>query len=145
MQRLPFWQTLSSRLTIIFLVLTLLLAGCGRVQNQRFAPPAEGVQGVQVQAQLPDTLVMGEPAPLQIRLLDEDGSAIEGATVQVEGNMTHAGMEPVLPAATEVEPGHYQAELEWTMSGQWFVTVHATLPDGREIEHTLRDLRVRLQ
>ena len=48
--------------------------------------------------------------------------------------MTHAGMQPVLADATEEAPGSYRADFAWTMSGDWIVTVTATLPDGAVAE-----------
>ena len=43
-------------------------------------------------------------------------------------------MTPVFADATEFEPGRYRATLEFTMGGDWVVTVHAALPDGRKID-----------
>ncbi len=45
--------------------------------------------------------------------------------------MTHAGMQPVLADAGSGADGVYPADFEWTMSGDWVVTVTAALPDGR--------------
>jgi len=49
--------------------------------------------------------------------------------------MSHAGMQPVFADAREVEAGRYQASLELTMGGDWFIIVSGTLPDGRKLEH----------
>jgi hypothetical protein len=73
-------------------------------------------------------------ATLTVDLRDAAGEPITGATVEVEGNMNHAGMVPVLSEAQEVSPGHYQADLEFTMGGDWFILVRAQLPDGRSLE-----------
>ncbi len=45
--------------------------------------------------------------------------------------MSHAGMKPVLANISEGESGVYAVPFEWTMGGDWFVAVTATLPDGR--------------
>ncbi|MDQ4074856.1 MAG: FixH family protein [Chloroflexota bacterium] len=97
-----------------------------------------------IKAEFPNTLAMGTPAEVQVTMMEE-GELVEGAEVELEGNMTHAGMEPIFADAEEVTPGTYVAELDWTMSGQWLVTVHATLMDGREVEQTFRNLEVRSQ
>jgi hypothetical protein len=56
-----------------------------------------------------------------------------GATVKVVGNMTHAGMAPVLADAVEVEPGVYVADaFAFTMGGDWIVDAEVTTEDGRE-------------
>jgi hypothetical protein len=84
-----------------------------------------------------------EPQPVRVglstvrvALFDEAGQAIEGAQVEIEGNMSHAGMVPVFAAAREVAPGRYEARLEFTMGGDWFIIVRADLADGRSLERT---------
>jgi len=49
--------------------------------------------------------------------------------------MSHAGMAPAVATATEVEPGRYRAIIELSMPGDWVVIAHATLPDGRKVDH----------
>jgi len=75
-------------------------------------------------------LVMG-PFTWDIALADDAGAPITGAAVAVRGDMNHAGMVPVEATAVEIGDGLYQADFEWTMAGDWIVTVTATLPDGR--------------
>jgi hypothetical protein len=70
-----------------------------------------------------------------VTLRDASDQPISGATMELEGNMNHAGMVPVLAQATEVAPGQYRANLEFTMAGDWFILVRADLPDGRSMEH----------
>jgi hypothetical protein len=72
------------------------------------------------------------PARLIISLHDTSGAPIPGADIAVEGNMSHAGMTPVLATAQEVAPGQYSVpEFVFTMAGDWFLILRATLPDGR--------------
>lgn len=54
-----------------------------------------------------------------------------GANLRLEANMSHAGMTPVFAGAEEIEPGRYQAMMELSMAGDWYVVVHVSLPDGR--------------
>jgi YtkA-like len=68
-----------------------------------------------------------------VTLTDRDGQPIRGATVKLEGNMNHAGMTPVFADAREMEPGHYEASLEFTMGGDWFVLIEAALADGSKL------------
>jgi hypothetical protein len=77
------------------------------------------------------------PAMVTVTLDDASGQPIHGAQVQLEGNMNHAGMVPVLAQTVEVAPGRYRAELEFTMGGDWFILVHADLPDGRSMERKI--------
>jgi hypothetical protein len=72
------------------------------------------------------------PARLIITLEDTAGSPVEGAEIVVEGNMSHAGMTPVLDTARAEEPGIYGIpDFEFTMAGDWVLELQATLPDGR--------------
>jgi hypothetical protein len=108
------------------LLLLLLLAGCGRGGTDL---PDVGVE----LAIEPDPPRIG-PAVVTVALRDGDGLPIRGAVVQLEGNMSHAGMVPVLAEAAEVTGGRYRADLEFTMGGDWFILVRADLPDGRSME-----------
>lgn len=75
------------------------------------------------------------PAVFNLRLTDAASSKpLSGARVRLEGNMTHAGMTPVFADAAEDGPGRYRATLDFTMGGDWVVTVRAALPDGRKVE-----------
>jgi len=53
--------------------------------------------------------------------------------MSLRGDMTHAGMAPVLEDAEEVGEGLYRASFEWTMAGDWVITVSGKLDDGRTI------------
>jgi hypothetical protein len=66
-------------------------------------------------------------------LLDGD-AGVEGASVEVVGDMTHAGMEPVISDAPMVDPGLHRTDaFRFTMAGDWILTVTATLPDGATV------------
>jgi len=77
------------------------------------------------------------PAMVTVTLADASGQPISGARIELEGNMHHAGMVPVLAEAAEIASGRYQAEMEFTMGGDWFILVHADLPDGRSLERSV--------
>lgn len=78
----------------------------------------------------PDTMIVG-PLRWHVALLDSAGAPVEGAAIEVRGDMNHAGMMPVISTATNEGDGVYFADFEWTMAGDWIVTVTATLADGR--------------
>ncbi len=63
------------------------------------------------------------------------GRPLTGARITLEGNMSHAGMVPVFAEATEIEPGRYRAVMELSMAGDWFVQVHLSSSDGRELNY----------
>jgi hypothetical protein len=78
------------------------------------------------------------PARFLLMLTDKStGQLVSGARVQIEGNMSHPGMQPVFGAAREVVHGRYEAKLELTMAGDWIVLVDATLPDGRTVRRQM--------
>ena len=62
------------------------------------------------------------------------GKPITGANVRLEGNMSHAGMAAVFAETTEVEPGLYRTNMEFTMAGDWLLSVHVTLSDGTHVD-----------
>lgn len=73
-----------------------------------------------------------------VRLTDEHEGPVTGATVKIEGNMSHPGMQPVFADATEVGGGQYRAPFAFGMAGDWVLTVTAVSPSGsrgsREVE-----------
>jgi len=72
------------------------------------------------------------PARLIITLADTSGAPVDGAEIVVEGNMSHAGMVPVVDTAQAEGPGRYGiSDFRFTMAGDWVLTLRATLPDGR--------------
>jgi predicted small lipoprotein YifL len=76
----------------------------------------------------------GELPDVQVALAVEPDPPKVGpakVTVELEGNMAHAGMKPVFAEAKEKKPGVYRAELEFTMGGDWFILVDGKLADGR--------------
>ena len=118
-------------LLVTVLLLTVMgLVGCGRGQTS-------DIDAIAIDLSVsPDPPAVG-PATLVLTLTDEQGEPISGAELELEGNMSHAGMAPVFAQAEETEPGRYEAPLEFTMGGDWFVIVKATLPDGRALERQI--------
>ncbi|MEM9774311.1 MAG: FixH family protein [Chloroflexota bacterium] len=67
---------------------------------------------------------------LMVTILDENGSPVNDATVSIKGDMSHAGMQPVLGESSSGSAGVYTIPYEWTMAGDWFITVDVSRPDG---------------
>lgn len=75
------------------------------------------------------------PARLILTLSDTAGQPISGASIRVEGNMSHAGMVPVIDTAEAVGPGSYAVPaFDFGMAGDWVLTIRATLPDSRWVQ-----------
>lgn len=73
---------------------------------------------------------------MNIRIFDGNDQPIDNATLAIKGDMTHAGMVPILAEATNGDKGLYKVPFEWSMGGDWVVTVQATLPDGTVAEES---------
>jgi hypothetical protein len=107
---------------------SLLLAACSR--------GGVDLPDIGVELEIEPQPVRVGMATATVTLTDAAGQTIQAADVELEGNMSHAGMVPVFASAEEVAPGKYQAQLEFTMGGDWFIVVRAALPDGRSLERT---------
>ena len=81
---------------------------------------------------VPAQAVVG-PSTLFAGLKDSAGQPVDGARLEIEANMSHAGMVPVLAATTESHDGLYRVPLTWTMAGDWYVDLVFTLPDGSRV------------
>jgi hypothetical protein len=118
-------------LLIGLLVIGALAGACSRGDD---GDAAEDVSVELVVEPLP--LAVG-PATVTVRLRDADGEPINGAELEIVGDMTHAGMVPVITGATDEGDGRYVSEgFEFTMGGDWIITVRGTLPGGQQIERT---------
>ncbi|MBS1254072.1 MAG: hypothetical protein MAG451_03128 [Anaerolineales bacterium] len=122
------WRTTG--LLVVMLLGVLFVAGCDRRSETNSGD-------VQVDVEVsPQPLEVG-PAQVTVMLRDANDKPIENAAVEVEGNMSHAGMVPVIAEATGGDDGRYVTQdFEFTMAGEWFIIVRATLPDGRTMEQT---------
>lgn len=124
---------------VLLLAVVVSAAGCQRASQQTPADQAPDIAAVLVVD--PEPALVG-PATLAVQMSDASGAPVEGAMVSLKGDMSHAGMQPVLGGAAETAAGVYEAQWVWTMSGDWFVTVTADLPDGRTLVRRF-DLAVR--
>ncbi len=125
----------------------LLLAACGLMlflTACRGDPGEGGDPDLSLEVGISPTPPAVGPARLIITLSDAGGLPVEGARIEVEGNMSHAGMTPVLDTAVAEAPGRYAvSDFRFTMAGDWILTLRATLPDGRqrEIRHRTNVVR----
>lgn len=124
----------SHRLRLLGLGLTVCLtisAGCH--------PPAEIAPEISLDWAVAPSPPRTGPATLSLTLTDTASrQPAAGATVRIEGNMSHPGMKPVLSTAREVAPGRYEAAVELSMAGDWFLLIDATLRDGRTLHREVR-------
>lgn len=114
---------------VLLLSLTMVLAAC-RGPAPSASAASSDAEATSIAVELPDDPAVG-PADVVVRL-SVGGEPVRDAEVEVTGDMTHAGMVPVIAAAHESEPGVYRTDdFAFDMAGDWVLTVEATLPDGR--------------
>ena len=108
----------------------LIFTGCRAPGgNSTSASSGTEIEGRSIELEL-----IGEPrlGSAQLKVTVADKSApVEGATVELMGDMTHAGMVPVIAEAVMDKPGVYLSEgFKFTMAGDWLITAEVTFPDG---------------
>ncbi len=114
---------LSRKLFVMFILLLALTACNGR--NSQQTDNAD----IRIIAAVASTQV-GQ-TELLITITDNAGNPINDAEVSVKGDMSHAGMTPVLAETSSGSDGVYKMPFEWTMGGDWIVNVEVVLADGR--------------
>lgn len=114
-------------LVAVTFIAGIWLPACGRIQQSQSSDDAIAIEMVVEPAQ-----PRVGPANLVFTVTDKAGRPVNDAILEVEGNMIHAGMSPVSTHATTNKDGRYTVPLEWTMAGDWIVTVNVSLADGQK-------------
>lgn len=114
------------RLMLVLCLGMLALAGCR--QTVAVTPNPNIVIEVRIEDSVP---AVGEDTLLVV-VNDANGNPINNATLDIRGDMTHAGMSPIIRQAENGQAGMYVVPFEWSMAGDWIVDVVATLPDGSQ-------------
>jgi hypothetical protein len=117
------------RVVALAVVVGLTLAGC--------RPDPGSTPAASVAADDRSVVIRPLEAPVRVGAtvveveVRQDGRPVSTATVRVVGDMTHAGMVPVLDDALHVGDGVYRTSaFAFTMSGDWILTAEVTFPDG---------------
>ncbi|MDQ7026820.1 MAG: copper chaperone PCu(A)C [Anaerolineae bacterium] len=121
---------MSKRMIALLGFLMLILVGC----RQEEALSSEDIN-IALAFEPADLAVTGDSTVL-VTVTDNDGNAINDATVTIRGDMSHAGMAPVIRDVETGEEGVFSTDYEWTMAGDWEVSVTVTLPDGTSAGET---------
>lgn len=77
------------------------------------------------------------PVSVTCSLRTDEGEPIQGQTLNLEASMTHPGMRPELATMDEVDAGVYQADIEFTMAGDWYLLLTGETAEGEFIEETI--------
>jgi hypothetical protein len=119
---------MQSSLAAWLLVGVLALGAC--------ASRAQPSDGLSFTAEVTPEPARVGPTRIAVRLRGPAGEPFDGASLALEGNMSHPGMVPVLGSLRGTGEGVYTGTLMLNMAGDWFVRVHGTLPGGAPFERT---------
>jgi len=118
------------RRNVALLLCLVLFAAC----RQESTPAAQAELDITLTVE-PAEAAVGE-AELLIRVRDAGGEPVTPAQVDVRGDMSHAGMVPVLRNDVQGADGEYRVPFEWTMAGDWTVEVTLTFADESSVSKT---------
>lgn len=122
----------------IFLILSLFFLAACRESAQPTPTPDGFTPTPEIEIEMavePLPAATGD-AILVVTLHSPDGTPIGDANVAARGDMNHAGMMPVFGQTRDNRNGVYRIPFEWTMGGDWVVTLTITLADGRQVERS---------
>ena len=116
----------------------LVLCGCITIACSR------GTADVTVSWDIqPTPPVAGAVTIVRVTLQHQDGRAVRGATLKIEGHMSHPGMTPVVADASERDNGAYEARISLSMAGDWVFVLTGELADRRRITRNISVSSVR--
>jgi hypothetical protein len=118
--------------TITLLALSFMLAACSSAAANR--PDAQPVN-IQV-ASDPNPAAMGD-VTLTLLITDSQGRPLEGGRVDVSVDHTDMTGMTMSGPATEQSPGRYAIRTNFSMSGNWKMTVYVR-KDGLDYKEDIR-------
>jgi hypothetical protein len=120
-------EALTRRLTALLLASCCVAIGCARRTGD-----------VTVTWNIdPTPPIAGAATLVRLTLRYKDGTPAPGATLKIEGHMSHPGMTPVTADAIERGDGVYDARLHLSMPGDWLFVVAGELADGSRITRSV--------
>jgi hypothetical protein len=121
---------------LMLLTLVLVAAGCRNSAQENINTTSSGDYTISLEVE-PDPPAVGM-ATLVVEVTDANGQPVANAErVAVRGDMNHAGMVPVFGVAEEAANGIYRVPFEWTMGGEWILSVTVEMPDGEEFKQDI--------
>ena len=104
----------------MFVIISVLLAACGST----LTPAATASKPVSIKMETdPNPAIMGD-MELVLNITDPNGNPIEGATVDVSADHTDMSGMNMSGLATDQGGGRYSIKANFSMSGNWKVTVY---------------------
>ena len=114
---------------VALLTLASLAAGC--------RPAPSSAEDLQVKWQVTPSPPAVGPATVTLDLRDAADRAVTGASLRLEGHMTHPGMAPVVADLRENAAGEYEAAITFSMAGDWVLVLTGELADGRRVHREM--------
>ena len=113
---------------ILLTSIVLMLAGCSR--SQPTGTPITKTDGevTAVFSLSPAAPIVMNPTVLTLMLQDADGQPITGADVAFDLTMPGMAMPPNNAQAVDDGSGSYDAEVTFTMAGDWQIQADVTYP-----------------
>ena len=119
------------RISLFFLILLSLVA-CKPPEAKDSSSSSAPNSGPQIRIETDGDPVLGT-TPIVVYVL-QNGEGVSGAQIEITGDMTHAGMVPVIAQAVESEKGLYRADdFAFTMAGDWILTADIEMADGEKV------------
>lgn len=116
------------RLNMFFTVFLLLLVAC-KPPEEKSSSATSSPNAPQIRIETDGEAKLGK-TPIVVYVL-QNGEGISGAKIEITGDMTHAGMVPVISEAVETEKGLYRADdFAFSMAGDWVITADIKLANG---------------
>ena len=137
LQSLPKRQTSGVTFPLLSWRLTLTGVLCFWASFSVACHKQSSATGVTVKTEISPRPAKVGLVTVTLNLLDHDGKPVSGARIDLEGDMSHAGMAPVFGDTKETAPGRYQGNLQVTMGGDWVVLTHITLANGQTLERQI--------
>jgi hypothetical protein len=91
----------------------------------------------------PEPPAAGRVTVTRVTLRDASQAPVEGARLRLEGHMSHPGMTPVITTVTERGAGEYEAQLSFSMAGDWTLVLTGELAGGGRLMRQLDVVGVR--
>ncbi len=124
---------MSRLAAFLALLIVIVAAGC-----RQSAPTSITGDSLQIAVTTEPTPPVTGTAQLVVTIKDANGNPVSDATLSVRGDMTHAGMTPVIRDGVTGQNGVYSVPFEWTMGGDWIIDVTARLKDGTTTTRTFK-------
>ncbi|XSG75907.1 FixH family protein [Herpetosiphon llansteffanensis] len=72
-----------------------------------------------------------------VLVINDGATPLDNAKVQIEATMTHAGMPSQIVQMQALGAGKYQANIDFSMLGEWVLIVNVTEANGAVMQRTL--------